>query len=101
MLETGSLLTVVGGGGGGEREGELEGELEGEWESELGRERDRVVEVEVGEVAGGGGGLEVDLGVGEMPESLGVLGVEVRWGGTSEPGTEGVGICPSAGEDEG
>ena len=47
-----------------------------------------------------GGGVEVDFGVGEVPEFLGMLQVGMRSGGTSEPRTEGVGICPSTGEDE-
>ena len=44
----------------------------------MGGEWDRVGEVGVGEVAGGGRGLEVGLGVGEMSESLGMVRVEVR-----------------------
>ena len=67
---------------------------------EEGGEGDPGVEVGVEGVTAGGGGVEVDFGVGEVPEFLGMLQVGMRWVGTSEPRTEGVGICPLTGEDE-
>ena len=82
MLRVGFPLSVVEGVGDGEGEG------------------DPGVGVGVEGVTAGGGGVEVDFGVGEVPEFLGMLQVGMRSGGTSEPGTDGVAICPSTGEDE-
>jgi hypothetical protein len=76
---------------GGEEEGEGEGEGgegEGDWLG--GGEEDRGVEE-----------VEVGFGVGEVPGFVGVLLMKVGWGECSELGTEGLGIFPSAGKDEG
>ena len=67
---------------------------------EEGGEGDPGVEVGVEGVTAGGGGVEVGPGVSGVPEFLGMLGVGTGSGGTSEPRREGVGICPSTGEDE-